>query len=41
MDKGKMGTVTIVVTVIILMMVFLFLLFTSVNHKQPQITLPE
>ena len=40
MHKRKMGTVPVIVTVIILVMVFLFLLYASLSHRQPQITLP-
>ncbi len=41
MNKRKMGTVTIVVTGAILILVFLLILFTTLGHKQPQITLPK
>ncbi len=41
MDKGKMGTVTIVITMAILVVVFLLILFASFRQTQPRITLPE
>lgn len=41
MHKRKMGTVPVIATVIILVMVFLFLLYASLSHRQPQITLPS
>lgn len=41
MDKGKMNSVTILITVIILLLVFVFIAYAAFNRDRPQIVLPD
>ena len=41
MDRGKMGTVTVVITAVILLTVFAFIAYAALRQNQAQIVLPE